>query len=241
LIEVNRRRIALLDEMGRRLFEEAVVCVIGELPQPNSAAHPKHLPNGWKVERLTSVAKIVMGQSPPSSELNTEAAGLVFHQGVTNFGELFPGRRVFCDYLENKRIAEQDDILFSVRAPVGRINCAVERTMLGRGVAAVRPNSDERAYLLSHLRATFYETDLIGNGAIYRSVTKADMERVPIVWAPPTVRARLNSQLAPVFLSMHALWRSNSILAASRDLLLPRLISGELSVASAERELEAAE
>jgi hypothetical protein len=147
-----------------------------ELPEPSGASSGIGLPTGWKIEPLGSVAHVIMGQSPPSAELNTDGAGLVFHQGVTDFGALFTGRRVFCSHLHGKRIAEAGDILFSVRAPVGRINCASERTVLGRGVAAIQDNSGERAYLLAHLRAMFHTTDLIGTGAIYRAVKRGDVE-----------------------------------------------------------------
>jgi type I restriction enzyme S subunit len=240
LIQVNRRRIALLEEMARRLFEECVVHPIGQLPEPSGAGHAINLPSDWKIEPLSQVARIIMGQSPPSADLNTNAIGLVFHQGVSDFGELFPSRRVFCEHLVGKRIAEPGDVLFSVRAPVGRINYALERMVLGRGVAAIQDNNGERAYLLAHLRATFPTTDLIGNGAIYRAVNRADVERIPIVCPPAAVRSRLNARLTNILMLMRALYISNGSLAVSRDLLLPRLLSGELSVPAAEPELETA-
>ena len=186
-----------------------------------------------------SVANIIMGQSPPSSELNTRGDGIPFHQGVTDFGDLFTGQRVFCAHLPNKRIANAGDILFSVRAPVGRINCASERTVLGRGVAAFQSKPNERAYLLAHLRATFYDTDLIGNGAIYRSVTRGEVERIPVVQASTEVKIKLNERLEAIFALIHTLYKSNSTLGSSRDLLLPRLISGELTVSAVEHALEA--
>jgi type I restriction enzyme S subunit len=237
LIEVNRRRIARLEEMARRLFDEIVVRPIGGLPEPGGAGHKIDLPDGWKVEPLGTVARITMGQSPPSAELNTSGSGLAFHQGVTDFGELFPGRRVFCEHLTGKRIADKGDILFSVRAPVGRINCASEKTVLGRGVAAIRDRNGERAYLLAHLRSTFHTTDLIGNGAIYKAVTRGDVERVPIIRAPPQIASKLNGQLEEILGLNRTLYSSNTALVKSRDLLLPRLISGDLL--ASEQELEA--
>jgi type I restriction enzyme S subunit len=240
LIEVNRRRVALMEEMARRLFNEKIARAVGGLPEPSGACvQSRELPSGWTVKPLAAVAQITMGQAPPSAELNVEGAGLVFHQGVSDFGELFPGRRVFSEHLTGKRIADEGDILFSVRAPVGRINCALERTVLGRGLAAVQCRGGERAYLLAHLRATFHTTDLIGNGAIYRAVNRSDLERVPIVCAPPEIRAVINKQLEDILAAVRTAYSTNRALAASRDLLLPRLISGELSLISAERELEA--
>jgi len=239
LIEVNRGRIALLEEMAQRLFAEIIIRPIGQFPEAAGTSKKADLPKGWKIEPLANVADIIMGQSPPSAELNTDGKGLVFHQGVSDFGELFPGRRVFCDYVTGKRVAEEGDILFSVRAPVGRINCATEKMILGRGVSAIRHRDGKRAYLLAHLRRTFHTTDLIGNGAIYRAVNRGDVERVSIVLAPPEIVSTLNGQLEDILKLVWALHFSNIALAGSRDLLVPRLISGELSFSSAERELEA--
>jgi len=236
LIEVNHRQIGLLEAMAQGLFEEVVVRPVGRLPEPNRTGQQIRLPTGWTIEPLSGVARIIMGQSPPSSELNTNGSGLVFHQGVTDFGKLFPGRRVFCEHIANKRIAEEDDILFSVRAPVGRINCALERTILGRGVAAIRDRTGERAYLLAHLRATFHKTDLIGGGAIYNSVTRDDVEQIPVVRAPRQVASKVNAQLENMLALIRTLYLSNFTLDRSRDLLLPRLVSGELSISATERE-----
>lgn len=96
-----------------------------------------------------------------------------------------------------------------------------------------------RAFLLAHLRATFHTPDLIGNGAIYKAVNRADIERVPIVQPSADDLARLEPRLATVRDCLLNLYRANAALAMSRDLLLPRLISGDLAVATAERELEA--
>lgn len=240
LIEVNRRRIAVLEAMGRRLFDDFLTARVGQLPHPGGVqAELNPPPRGWRKTSLCEVVDLIMGQSPPSGELNTEGRGLPFHQGVTDFGPLFPGRRVFCDSLAGKRIAEAGDILFSVRAPVGRINVATERVALGRGVAAIKVRPSMRAFLLAHLRATFHTPDLIGNGAIYKAVNRADIERVPIVQPSADDLARLEPRLATVRDCLLNLYRANAALAMSRDLLLPRLISGDLAVATAERELEA--
>lgn len=240
LIDVNRRRIAVLEEMARRLFEEFVVTAVDRLPDPAGSREHSRLPEGWHIETLGSVAWIVMGQSPPSVELNNVREGLVFHQGVTDFGTLFPGRRVFCNHLEGKRVCEVADILFSVRAPVGRINVATERTVLGRGLSAIRSKVGHPAYLLAHLRSTFHKIDLMGNGAIYKSVNRRDIEQVPIVLPPLEVTTKLEKPLSDLLAQTLTLYRTIGLLANSRDLVLPRLVSGELSVNAAERDQEAA-
>jgi type I restriction enzyme S subunit len=241
LIDLNRRRVALLDDMARGLFEEAVIRPVGGLPPPGGAMATSTVPSGWRITELGSVAKIIMGQSPPSADLNKEGDGTPFHQGVSDFGDLYPDRRVFSANPNPNRIADESDILFSVRAPVGRINVATEKVLLGRGVSAIRSLCpDDQRYLLAHMRATFPEPDLIGNGAIYKAVNRKDIERVPIVEPPALLRSQLSARLNPIYDLLWATEQQIDRLAASRDLLLPRLISGQLTVAAAKRELEEA-
>ena len=94
-----------------------------------------------------------MGLSPKSEFYNETGEGLPFHQGVTDFGERFPTDRVYCTV--QKRIAEVGDILFSVRAPVGRINVANKKIVIGRGLSAIRSKSGDQVFILQQLKDKF--------------------------------------------------------------------------------------
>ena len=94
------------------------------------------LPKGWKIVKLGDLCDIVMGQSPPSSTYNSDGIGLPFFQGKAEFTELYPLTKKWCS--EPKKIAELNDILLSVRAPVGDTNIANQKCCIGRGLAAIR-------------------------------------------------------------------------------------------------------
>ena len=79
---------------------------------------------------------LIMGQSPPSRTYNIEGLGLPFFQGKAQFGGLYPTLNKYCS--EPSRIAEKDDVLISVRAPVGPTNMANCKCCIGRGLAAIR-------------------------------------------------------------------------------------------------------
>jgi type I restriction enzyme S subunit len=238
LIEVNRRRVAVLEEIARGLFEELVILKVGMLPPAGGRYEGSTLPDNWQIVSLADISEIMMGQSPPACDLNKDGAGIAFHQGVTEFGPLYPSDRIFCHNANPKKVARAGDILFSVRAPVGRINIATNQVLLGRGIASIRGKNCPQAFLIAHLRATFHRTDLIGNGAIYKAVGRADIERVQVVLPPEEVLKTVTENMQPIYSLLWNIEQTNRHLAASRDLLLPRLISGELSVASAERQLE---
>ncbi|MEM3382317.1 MAG: restriction endonuclease subunit S, partial [Candidatus Bathyarchaeia archaeon] len=78
------------------------------------------IPKEWEVVRLKDVANIIMGQSPPSFTYNKEGRGLPFLQGKMEFGESYPLPVMYCS--NPSKVAETNDVLISVRAPVGDVN-----------------------------------------------------------------------------------------------------------------------
>ena len=94
----------------------------------------------WPTKKLGGVADIIMGQSPPSSSYNERGEGLPFFQGKAEFGEIYPPPVKYCS--APSRIAEANDVLMSVRAPVGNINLAKEKSCVGRGLGALRAKNN---------------------------------------------------------------------------------------------------
>ena len=85
--------------------------------------------------RLGDICEINMGQSPDSSSYNDNNDGLPFFQGNADFGELYPTVRVWCS--QPSKVANKNDILISVRAPIGALNIADCKCCIGRGIAAL--------------------------------------------------------------------------------------------------------
>ena len=107
--------------------------------------------------KLTHVADVVMGQSPPGSTYNEAGEGLPFFQGVADFNYRHPSVKVFCT--APSRIAHSGDILLSVRAPIGRVNVADRECAIGRGLSIIRPKDPRESrfleFLLRHLEASW--------------------------------------------------------------------------------------
>ena len=188
------------------------------------------IPAGWEMTELGIICSIVMGQSPSSQFYNERKEGLPFHQGVTDFGDYFPTDRVYCT-VEN-RIAESGDILFSVRAPVGRINIANKRIVIGRGLAAIRSKVGNQTFILWQLKELFQKEDIIGNGSIFKAVTKEDVHKINILKPPSSIITQFEEVAHPILAAIKAMIDKNAALRRTRDLLLPQLISGEIDVSS---------
>lgn len=177
-----------------------------------------------------------MGQSPKSEFYNSDGIGLPFHQGVTNFGVRYPEHKNWCT--DENRIAEEGDILLSVRAPVGRINVAPERLVIGRGLAALRSRRGTQVHLFESLREVFSEEDSMGGGTIFKAVTKSDLERISLVRPPVGIVESFEGTVGPMFELVRNLTFQGRVLRQARDLLLPRLISGDLDVSELDLDLE---
>jgi type I restriction enzyme S subunit len=229
LIENNLKRIKLLEEIAQRTYEEWFVKfrVNGEeLPIDEVTG----LPFGWSNKKLVEVAILTMGQSPKSEFYNTTRVGLPFHQGVSDYGFRFPENSTWST--QGNRNAEKGDILFSVRAPVGRLNIAIEKIILGRGLASVRHKKGLNNKLYYQLQNIFFKDDLIGGGAIFSSVTKKDVERIEVVIANEQTELLFNSVVSDIDKQIEMLTLQIRLLKQSRDILLPRLMSGTINVES---------
>ena len=101
------------------------------------------IPKEWEAVSLgnKNIVELIMGQSPPSSTYNEKGVGLPFLQGKIEFGEIHPSPTIYCS--NPVKIAEPNDILLSVRAPVGEVNVAPFRCCIGRGISAIRAKQDK--------------------------------------------------------------------------------------------------
>lgn len=135
-----------------------------------------------KMVILKDIAELVMGQSPPGSTYNTDGDGIPFFQGVKDFTSRHPIPRVYCT--RPTRFAEPNDILISVRAPIGRVNIADQHCAIGRGLAVVRPHSESDApfieYQIKNMAHVWNAID--GGGSVFGNATKQDLLTLPLYW-----------------------------------------------------------
>tara|TARA_R110000850_G_scaffold251950_1_gene377121 strand:+ start:2511 stop:3806 length:1296 start_codon:yes stop_codon:yes gene_type:complete len=226
LIENNKRRITLLETMSEEIYREWFVRF--RFPGWQEAEFEKGLPVNWQTSGLGQIAKFVMGQSPKSEFYNRNGDGLPFHQGVGTFGKRFPTNEVYCSV--SSREAKTGDVLFSVRAPVGRLNIAMEHMVIGRGLSAVRHRRGCQSYLYYLLSTAFSNEDIIGNGAIFNAVGKDELLSFKVLSPPDDLIDAFEKLVNPIDDQIAGLIRQNEVLEKTKNQLLPRLISGKLSV-----------
>jgi type I restriction enzyme S subunit len=184
--------------------------------------------------RLDSIAGITMGSSPKGETLNELGEGVPFYQGVRDYGFRSPTRRVFTT--SPVRSADAGDILVSVRAPVGDVNVADEPLCIGRGIAAVRSTIATQATLFHQLKAERdawepYEAE----GTVFGSINRDQLHGIRLRPVTPERADFVEQKLAAMESSIAATLAENRTLAATRDALLPQLMSGKLRVRDAAR------
>ena len=133
---------------------------------------------GWEIKKLGEVCSITMGQSPSSDTYN-DSEGLPFFQGNADFGKIHPSIRVYCN--APIRIADVDDILISVRAPIGAINIADCKCCIGRGLASIRNNAEvANEYIYHALTANKEKLIAQGTGSTFKSIGKEALKELSI-------------------------------------------------------------
>lgn len=152
----------------------------------------------YPIKKLQDCATIIAGQSPESKYYNTTGEGIPFFQGKADFGELYPKVRVYCS--SPTKIAQYNDILLSVRAPVGPTNLSPGTVCIGRGLAAIRPDDSlDLKYLLYYFR--YFETQLSakGTGTTFKAINQKLIKNLEITIPPLNEQSRIVARIEELF------------------------------------------
>ncbi len=185
-----------------------------------------------EVKKLKECCTIIAGQSPESKYYNSNGDGLPFFQGKADFGELYPSIRVYCS--QPTKIAEKDDILLSVRAPVGPTNLAPCKVCIGRGLTAIRPSEVLLTrYVLLFFR--YFEAQLAskGTGTTFKAITQDVVKNLEIPIPPLSEQERIVSRIEELFSQLDAgvetLKKTKAQLAVYRQAVLKEAFEGRLT------------
>ena len=177
----------------------------------------------YPIKKLQDCATIIAGQSPESKYYNSTGEGIPFFQGKADFGELYPKVRVYCS--SPTKIAQYNDILLSVRAPVGPTNLSPGTVCIGRGLAAIRPDDSlDLKYLLYYFR--YFETQLSakGTGTTFKAINQKLIKNLEIPIPPlneqTCIVARIEELFSELDKSVDTLKTTKEQLAVYRQAVL---------------------
>ena len=231
LIENNRRRIQLLEESARLLYKEWFVHL--RFPGHEHVKVTAGVPQGWERRPLSDIAEVNRDSLRGRHEgeiLYIDIASVTPHSineaTAYRFADA-PGRA--------RRIVQHGDILWSCVRPNRRSHAVVWKpaphTIASTGFAVITPRTLPTSYLYQAVTTNEFVGYLTSNarGVAYPAVTAPDFEKAMIVVPPTTLAREFDEYCAPLIDQAQLLAQQNAKLTRARDLLLPRLMSGELA------------
>ena len=232
-IEICRKKIALIRSFIERLYDYWFVQFkfpgheCSDMMWNNKAK--KNIPQHWTVGVLSDCADITMGQSPDGASYNVDRNGILFFQGATDFGEVFPSERQYTT--SPTRYARGGDILLSVRAPVGTMNVAMKDCCIGRGLAAIRGKCCCNSFIeisLKKFAAVFARKN--GDGTTFGAITKDELFGLPVIIPEKKILSSFGEIAIPLEKEITVEACKMSKLIEQRDWLLPMLMNGQIVV-----------
>ena len=217
-IELNRQINTNLEQQAQAIFKEMFI------------------DNGLKNVKkgmLQDIAEITMGLSPDGSSYNEKQLGIIFFQGRAEFSDRFPKIRLYTS--QPKRMAMRNDILMSVRAPVGDINIAHHDCCIGRRLASIRSKYNHQSFLFyTMLNLKKYLDRFNSEGTVFGAISKDALNTIPID-IPSEGKIKHFEQIAsPIDTCILNNYKEICCLESLRDTLLPKLMSGEIDVSKIE-------
>jgi type I restriction enzyme, S subunit len=244
LIENNTRRIAILEEMARRIYEEWFVRF--RFPGHEGVRMVESelglVPEGWAPCRLERVcSRMNSGNTPSRSEPNYWDGGTVAWYKTKELwdGYLFESEERITELAvaeKKTRVFDAGTILMAIYGSptVGRLGITTGRCACNQAALGMLPDITKVTfwtlyYTLLSLRVEFNNK---AQGAAQQNISKEKVAEMPFLLPAMETQHRFDEVVGPMQAMLRNLQERNRNLRATRDLLLPKLISGELDVSA---------
>lgn len=180
---------------------------------------------------LSDIADVTMGQSPRGETYNENGEGTVFYQGRGEFGYRFPSRRLFTT--DPKRMASVNDVLLSVRAPVGDLNVAYESCCIGRGLAAIHSKDNHQSFALYTMYSLKDKFDVYnGEGTVFGSINKNSLNNMEVLIPSMDIIEEFENLASAIDLKIRYNYEESIRWEKMKKAMLSKLLSGNLDVSN---------
>jgi type I restriction enzyme, S subunit len=235
-IELNRKMNRTLEEMAQAIFKSWFIDFDCHSDFVASDLGP--IPKGWRVGRLDDVADVVMGASPKGTTYNDEQVGTPLINGPVEYGDYFPLKKKWTT--APTRLCREGDLIFCVRgSTTGRRVHSDGEYCLGRGVCAIRGKDHSQAFVDIAVEVGMERLLTKTTGSVFPNLSSKDIKSFSLIVPSSNALERFRDTVTPMRARLISNVREVETLAAIRDTLLPKLISGEIRVPAAEKTVEA--
>jgi type I restriction enzyme S subunit len=239
LMENSQRRIRLLEAMARALYREWFVHFRfpGHEKHPRVASSLGDIPQGWEMKSIQQFGAVITGKTP--SKANTDFYGndVPFVKTPDMHGNMFILGTSDClstagaESQANKTIPA-GSICVSCIGTIGVVSITTENCQTNQQInSVVLVKTASREFLFLRLQDAKRTLENLGaNGATMGNVNKGKFEAMEIVCPPDDLLARYHRLVEPMFSEILSLFRQIQNLRRTRDVLLPRLLSGQVAL-----------
>jgi type I restriction enzyme S subunit len=235
LIENNRRRMALLEETAWLLYQEWFVR--SRFPGHEHTRILNCVPEGWCRGRVADLGEIITGKTPSTEDESNYGEDIPFvktpdmHRQLIIVDTEQSLSKKGANSLSNKFIPEGSILVACIGAKLGVVSLTSVRCQTNQQINAVIPSHKSlRYYSFFALRDLKPMLQAMGGGATMPNVNKTKFSGLPLLLPPLPLLSTFNDVVDTVFSQIRTLLLLNKNLASARDLLLPRLMSGEIAV-----------
>ncbi len=236
LIENNKQRIKLLEEMAEEIYKEWFVRM--RFPGYETARFIDELPEGWKKTKIKDFGKIVTGKTPSTVREEFFGGRIPFIKTPDMHGNLFiletdeTLTEIGVNSQKSQTLPKNSICVNCIGALSGSVSITTQTSQTNQQIHSIVLNSArDREYFFFLLRSLKPYILQIGNtGATMTNVSKGKFESIEVVRPDEKVIEGFNNITSNMFEEIKTLSQKNQLLQQTRDLLLPRLISGKLSV-----------
>ncbi|MCX5955833.1 MAG: restriction endonuclease subunit S [Cyanobacteria bacterium] len=264
-IELNRKTNETLEAMAKALFKSWFVdfdpvrakaegrptglpAVISDLfPDSFEDSELGDIPSGWRVAPVGDVVECVGGSTPSTNEPKYWDGGEYFWatpKDLSSLSEPFlldTAKKITADGVQriSSGILPVGTVLLSSRAPVGYVSAACVPVSINQGFIALKSNGlMSSAYLLNWCLSNVQQFKDRASGTTFAEISKAAFRPIPLLVPREEVAKSFSDKAHTLYERVVSNMRQSTLLASTRDALLPKLISGEIRIPDAEKMLE---
>ncbi len=240
LIEVNNKRIKVLEQMAENLYKEWFVRF--RFPGHETAEFENGIPKGWQIRRIDEIGEIVGGGTPSTEHpeyWNGDIPWLT-PADLTSFKDVYISSGSTFITAEgmkksSTKLLPKDTVLLSSRAPIGYVAIAKNELCTNQGFKSVICDTTIMTpyYLFYYFKGNRGLLESFASGSTFLELSGGRLKRIKLVVPPLDIQVAFGDKVGAWLKQTDVLSRVNTTLTRQRDLLLPRLMSGKLEVPNA--------
>ena len=232
LIEVNNKRIKILEQMAENLYKEWFVRF--RFPGHETAEFENGIPKGWEINRFSYIANILSGGTPSTEHDEYYNGDIPFYtpkDSADNFFVFDTITRITADGLNhcNSQLYPQNTIIITARGTVGNLNLLAVPMAMNQSCYAL--NSDvihSQYYLFFLVKREIQKLKKVASGGVFDTIIVSTFDHIKVVIPTSDLIASFDTLVSPIMNEIMIILKQTTDLIKQRDLLLPRLMSGKL-------------